>query len=491
MRGQIEHLYNYPRGFMLLCAVEMGERFAFYGMRSLLILYMTSALSLPDSQAYSLYAAAIALCYATPLAGGLLADRVLGLHRCIIIGSFCMMAGYACLAQSNLQLFYWGLALIITGTGLFKSNISTLVGSLYAPQDSGRDAGYTLFYVSINVGAFIAPLACSFLSHVYGWSYGLGLSSFGMLLCLVIFLKTVKSFVADSTRRDEPWLRRFPYRQTLFYIGLVAAVPTLAVLLKHPELFDYTLPLLGLSTILILIVLAMSLHKEARQRLAVIALLMGFQIIFFALFEQAGSTLNLFAQRYINRQVFSFIIPASSLQSLNPAFTVFLAPALAGLWGHLGRKRRDPHPAFKFSLALFLMGAGFAALVIGVSLSSASPPMPLIWVLLAFLFHSLGEFCLAPVGMSMVTKLAPKGLTSFIMGLWFSSLSVSHYLAGVIARFLGPSGEASMREGSLAAYGALFQGCMIIAFVAGTILLLLAFRLTSAFEKFSQPEEGE
>ncbi|HUF26893.1 MAG TPA: peptide MFS transporter [Gemmatimonadaceae bacterium] len=459
-----QSLFGHPRGLGLLFIVEMWERFSFYGMRALLVLYLVNALQWPDGDAARLYGSYTGLVYLTPVIGGWLADRFLGTSRSMIIGGLLITLGHFALAfgpdvatirpgGASMVPFYVGLGLVIIGTGFFKPNVSTMVGQIYRPGDDRRDAGFTIFYMGINLGAFIAPLICGYLGQRVGWHYGFGAAGVGMLLGLLVYMRYRDRYlpgigvipnrsetvmVRDATPTAGIVEQGVEGRGNLFR-GAGGAVVGLAVALLAGSGVMGMLygVLIGAS----LAVTILGTHGEERRRVIALFIVFFFVIFFWMAFEQAGSSMNLFADRYTDLSVGTFEIPSTWFQSVNSFFILLFAPVFAIMWRNLARSQREPPTAMKMVLGLFLLGLGFVFLVIGArgvdaclaageaSCNIASP----IWLILAFLFHTLGELALSPVGLSYVTKVAPWRFVSLLMGLWFLSTSAANYLGGHLA----------------------------------------------------------
>lgn len=494
---------GHPRGLGVLFFTELWERFSFYGMRALLIFYLTKHFLFSDREAYAIYGAYTALVYIGPLVGGFIADRYLGARRAVALGAVLLALGHFTMALEGapavvledpalghlvvrdgamLQVLYLALALIIGGEAFLKPNISTLVGRLYAPNDRRRDAGFTLFYLGINVGAFAATLACGYLGETYGWRYGFGLAGVGMLIGLVVFLRGMRDLSAVGEAPEPAFLRR-PIFGPLSGAGALYAtsVPLVAAafgLIQFPHIVGGSLALLcaaaggGLATYAIV-----RCAPEARDRLLVALVLMMFAVVFFALFEQAGSSLNLFTDRSVDRHVLGFEIKASQIQSTNPLLIILLAPLFVWLWTNLGARGREPSTPQKFALGLIQIGLGFATLVLGAHLAGDDGRVALVWLLLSYLLQTTGELSLSPIGLSMVTKLSPTAIVGLAMGIWFLATAAAQFLAAAFASNasleVAPDGTFNAAT-ALARYADLFGTLALIALAAGFVLFALA-----------------
>jgi len=434
-------LLGHPTGLFLLFATEMWERFSFYGMRALLVLSLVAATDAANPglgwdrvSALKMYAWFTGLVYLTPLLGGWLADQFLGQRKSVIIGGVLMAAGQFCLAGAFAghagPLFYVGLGLIIVGNGFFKPNISTMVGDLYDQNDARRDGAFTIFYMGINLGAFLAPLVCSTLgeSSQYGWSYGYAAAGVGMILSVIIQLMFAQKYLGDLGVR-----------------------PAASRALE--ESGGKNVPLTAIEV----------------DRLKVIFMLFIFVVLFWASFEQAGGLLNLYASEKSDRIVGAFEVPAGWFQSLNPLFIVMLAPLFSMFWVWLGKTGRNPPTPVKMVAGLILTGLGFLAMVGAVfdQTGSADGKSSMWWLVLAYLLHTMGELCISPVGLSMVTKLAPLKLASLMMGVWFLINFVANTLAGYVGAYAETLGEMNIFAG-IAIANVVFA--VLLWFLSGTLV---------------------
>ena len=386
-----------PPGLYLLFSVEMWERFSFYGMRAILALFAADAArgglgwsKASASRLVGIYGFAV---YALPLAGGYAADRWLGTHRSLVIGAVIIAAGHFCLAFPSLPTFFLGLGLVALGTGFFKANASTMVGQLYDKGDGRRDGAYTIFYMGINVGAFFGQIICgSFAeSDRWGWHWGFGAAGVGMVLGLVLYV----------------WLRPR-------YLAGVGERPAVA------RVRQASAP-------------AGPLSRDERDCLIALLVIIAFSIPFWMAFEQAASSMNFFAVERTNRMLGGFKIPATWFQSVNSAVLIGTAPLFAALWTGLARRGREPSTPAKMTAAMFLMGLGFVFMVLGALGSDRGALVSPLWLVAAYTFHTFGELCLSPIGLSFVSKLAPVKFVSLLMGVWFFATAISEFLAGQLA----------------------------------------------------------
>jgi len=411
-------LAGHPRGLPTLFLTEMWERFSYYGMRALLVLYMTQSLGFADAKALSIYGYYTSAAYFMPMLGGWLADRFFGSKRAVLIGGIVIACGHFSLALPWLPFFYGGLVLVATGTGLLKPNVSTMVGDLYAENDPRRDSGFSIFYMGINLGAFIAPLVCGYLGQRINWHYGFAAAGVGMCFGLVQFV--------FSGRRLEN-------------VGQLKTNPK-----NRKETGG-----------------AEHLTAEEIKRLLVICILFFFSIVFWMAFEQSGSSLTLFADRLTRNSLFGYQFPSTWFQSVQPVCLLILAPVFAQLWLRMGY--RQPGSARKFAFGLLFVGLGFATLVYASTLTSSGHVNPF-WLIGLYLIHTIGELCLSPVGLSTVTKLSPARMVGMMMGVWFLSISIGSFLAGKVASYFDDRSVTSLVK--------LF-GFLALAPIGAAILLMV------------------
>lgn len=432
--------FGHPRGLATLFLTEFWERFSYYGMRALLILFMTATvaeggLGFSVAKSGAIYGVYAGMVYLVTLPGGWIADRIVGQRRAVLYGGLIIACGHYCLAIPSLKTFYLGLVLIVMGTGLLKPNVSTIVGQLYPPNDVRRDAGFSIFYMGINLGAFVAPLACSYLGEEINWHYGFGLAGIGMTLGVIQYVLGWKNLPGVGLPpKDNTGARR----QLAIAAGVVAVLVLLGAGLVSSGWVSVTAHEISRAFGVALAAVAIGmfgwLFKSGNwtpvERLRLFAVFAFFlaSSLFWALFEQAGSTLNLFAERNTNRSLFGGF-PAGWFQAEEPLFIILLAPVFAWLWVRLGK--RDPSTPSKFAAGLVFAGLGFVLLVPVAGRTHNSP----LWLTGTYFLLTLGELCVSPVGLSVTTKLAPARVAGLMMGFWFLSDSVGNYIGGTLASF--------------------------------------------------------
>jgi proton-dependent oligopeptide transporter, POT family len=456
--------FGHPRGLSTLFFTEMWERFSYYGMRALLILFMTASvasggLGFDTAKAGAIYGTYVSLVYITSLPGGWLADRFLGQRRATLYGGVLIMLGHIALAVPALTSFYLGLGLVTLGTGLLKPNISTMVGALYPPEDERRDAGFSLYYMGINTGAFIAPLVCGWFAQSEqfrqllgsmgiapesAWHWGFAMAAIGMFFGLVQYLtgwKHLGSAGMYPAPPESPEAAASQRRLLRVGAAMLAGGAVLLWVLSRAGVVQITAQ--GVSNVvgIVLLITTVSFFlwlflagrwtPEERKRLLVVLVLFVAALIFWSVFEQAGSTLNLFAQRATRTEVFGFSFPASWLQSVAPFSLVVLSPVFAWMWIRMGK--RDPSSPAKFTFGLVCVALSFAILVIPGAAAQQGIRVSPLWLVATYLLHTIGELCLSPVGLSAMTRLAPARIVGLTMGAWFLALSVGNYLGGRVA----------------------------------------------------------
>ncbi len=496
-------ILGHPKGLFVLFFAEMWERFSYYGMRALLIFYLTKHWLYSDGEAGVIYGAYTALVYITPVVGGYLADKFIGQRKAVLFGAVLLTLGHFFMAFEGdpaagnvdnpvIYVFWLALALIIVGSGFLKANISVIVGQLYPRTDVRRDGAYTIFYMGINVGAALGSLLCGYIGETYGWAYGFGLAGIGMMLGLAVFVwgkplllgrgeppallskgkeygiyavgillvafcwvaiqyqdavgvflgtfgAALVCYVLSIAIFQMPYGRYSDAPRAAFYsyVGL-SALLVLSMFFVSAGNEGWQLPaLIGVGGVVSLMLLQMFAKTDHdRDRIVAAMFLIIVSIIFWALFEQAGSSLNLFTDRHVDRGG----VPASVFQSINAIYIIMLAPLFATAWTVLGRKGMEPSTPLKFGLGVIQVGLGFLVLVWGSQSAGLDVPTPVIFIFLIYLLHTTGELCLSPVGLSAMNRLAPVQIASLIMGTWFFASATGNFAAGLIASATGGEG---------------------------------------------------
>ncbi len=511
----------HPRALFVLFFAEMWERFSYYGMRALLTLYMVQELfaSLSqtdaDKEALGIYGSYTAMVYLFPVIGGILADKILGFRKAIIFGGILMMAGHFALALEgmffggNMQLFFISLTFIIIGNGFFKPNISSFLGKFYGLNDSRKDGAFTIFYMGVNIGALLSIVTCSYVADEIGWHYGFGLAGIGMLLGIIVFWffgpssfgkkginpsshditeeideeRDIALLHAPPAERQEalsreaekfelyttPKLRR---NQWLTIIGTVIFIPLCAQFLNLSDVVTGILLALSVGILLVLLVMSLKQDSEAgKQRLWVVMVLFVFHAVFWALFEQAGGSITLFTERNINRAG----IPAPTFQFFNSLFIILLAPLFSWIWIKMRNAGNEPSTPMKFFFGLFFLAVGFGFIVIGAEFFAIEGMVSMAFLIAMYFFHTTGELCLSPVGLSMITKLSPAKAVGFVMGAWFLSISLANKMAGLIGELTageGLSENASPTE-TLPVYSNTYLIWGVLVVLGAALILLV------------------
>lgn len=549
-------IMGHPRGLVILFLTEMWERFSYYGMRGLLVVYLTQHFLFSDEKSSLLYGAYTALVYVMTIIGGSLADRYLGARKAVTFGAILLTLGhfgmtfegsgskqilsynesqfqialdgrggdakqqiitdsgksYVTFTETDmviaepevvdlpkvisrddfsmsveteegyLNMLYLSLALLIAGVGFLKANISTIVGSLYGFGDARRDSGFTIFYMGINMGAFLASIFCGYLGIVHGWKYGFGLAGIGMLIGLLVFL-SCQSWLEGKA--EPPSMEKLKEKVFLFinvewmcYLVGFAIIAVSMFLVMNEELVGGILGPIGIVMMLGMIGYSMlQLQGDERSRMLAAIYFILAQIPFWALFEQAGSSLNLLTARLVDREIFGWSVPGPVFQSLNAGYIFMFAPLVAWLWIWLAKRDLNPSTPIKFALGVALAGLGFLALVAGMKGSGEVGLTPVIFIFLIYWIHTMGELMVSPVGLSAVTKLAPTRIVGMTMGAWFLYSGLSNFLAGVIARTTGAEtigGQMTNVAAAKAGYIEVYSQVGFIAIGISVLMLLIS-----------------
>ena len=566
-------LFGHPRGLYVCFATEMWERFSFYGMKYLLLLYLTKYHLFKDEAGYDVLGAYAGLVYALPLIGGALADRYLGMRKAVVFGAILLTLGHATMAFEGseavrytagtllnealtlnngaiiaagtvlsedviiqdamaLNVFFFALALITVGVGFLKPNISTIVGQLYGENDPRRDGGFTIFYMGINLGSFVATIACGYLGETYGWNYGFGLAGIGMLVGLATFIYGQKYLNGLAEPSDPEMLKAKIFgplsRESIIYIGGILSVTLFWWFVQHEPLVHFAQNAMLMVAVVGIIMYSMMIKRDQgidwiATGLAILAvlfgvlwafsandmwlglmivLLLGFigygfkmhdsveysrtvvlmflivsSVVFWALFEQSAGSMTLYADRVLDRNMFGFEATAAQFASLNAFFIVALGLPLAAAWVWLAKRGFEPSTPVKFGLGIIQAGLGFGALVIGAHYTDDAGKVAAIWMVLAYLLHTTGELCLSPVGLSAVTKLSIHKVVGVSMGTWFLATSLSETVAtriGKLASIQTESINAADSVAMLNTYTELYQFLMWVGIAFGLFVIMIS-----------------
>ncbi|CAM3290952.1 peptide MFS transporter [Aequorivita lipolytica] len=426
-----KELFGHPVGLYILFFTEMWERFSYYGMRAILVLYLVAeassgnpGLGWSNGDALSLYGTYTMLVYVASIPGGWIADKFLGQKQSVLVGGILLVLGHGILSIEQMWAFYTGLGLIVAGVGMLKPNISTMVGGLYKPGDIRRDKGFTIFYIGINVGAFLSSLIVGYVGEVYGWHYGFGLAAIGMALGLIQYLVGQKhlKFVGNNTNKSLD--------------------PEEQAAMKRP------------------------LSKIEKDRMIVLFISFILVIVFWGAFEQAGGLMNIYASEKTDRMLMGWVVPASWFQSLNALFIIILGTSVAGYWAHRKLKGKISTSLFKMCLGLIIMGMGFFFMTAAAAQFNSDGSSAMYWLVLAYLFHTVGELCLSPVALSYITKLAPLKYASLMMGVYFAMTGLGNKVAGLLGESASDLGEFTV-----------FTGIAVFCVIFGLLVLLIRKKL--------------
>ncbi|MDI1233687.1 MAG: oligopeptide:H+ symporter [bacterium] len=441
---------GHPKGLYFLFFTEMWERFSYYGMRAIFILFMTKMLLMTDADASNIYGSYTGLVYLTPLLGGYLSDKFLGNRRSIIIGGLLMSIGqfFMFLSASSagapgITLMWAGLTSLIIGNGFFKPNISTMVGQLYPEGDRRVDSAFTIFYMGINLGAFFSPLICGSLAENVHFKWGFLAACIGMAISLICFIIYQKKYLISEQGKELGLpVKKLDMKSILTIIGSIAIV---FFMLNFKQMFKSEVDLIGyviygaMIIMPIVILTDKSLNSQERSRIVVIFILAFFVIFFWGAFEQAGASLTLFADKQTDRHIFGGEMPASWFQSVNPLAIIALAPLFTLIWGYLHKRRMEPSSPKKMAIGLALVALGYVVIAFAVHGINPSTKVSLWWLMGLYVIHTCGELCLSPIGLSMVSKLAPLRLSSLMMGTWFLANAAANKFAGTLSALIPPT----------------------------------------------------
>lgn len=492
-----QDLFGHPKGLYILFMTEMWERFSFYGMKALLIFYLVKYHLFSDDGGNLIVGSYAAMVYAMPVIGGYLADKYLGFRKAVFFGGVLLVLGHIGMAfegnaatamadgaivrdTTALGIFFFSLSLIVLGVGFLKANISSIVGELYSTHDQRRDSGFTIFYMGINLGSFLATIVCTWLGETYGWSYGFGAAGVGMFLGLLTFTYGSKFFNGKAEPKDPQLLQQKVWGlmslEWMIYTVSILSLAIIWIVIQNHLIVEWMLILASIASLIFIVYQLTLSNKVDRDRLIALTILIVFSIVFWSLFEQAYTSLNLFASRSIDLEILGFTMLPGYFLSLNALFIILFAPVFAWLWIELDKRNMQPNTAIKFAVAILLVSLGFGALVLGGNMAEAGK-VGAIWLVLAYLLHTFGELCLSPVGLSSVTKLSPPRIVGFMMGVWFLATASAEYVAALLANLASietAAGEVTDTVQATQNYIDLFYKLFIMGGAIGLILLLIS-----------------
>lgn len=468
---------KYPKQLWYLFFSEMWERFCFYGMRGMLTFFMVNQLMMKEDVANLQYGATQAFVYAFTFIGGLFADKILGFRKSLFWGGILMIIGSCILAADPHKFFFLGIAFTIIGTGFFKPNISTMVGTLYRQGDARRDAGFSLFYSGINIGALLGGYACIAIGKDYSWNLAFGLAAIVMAISLITFVFTQRSLgpiglsplKPDATGKRKTWL------EYVTYIGSLAIIPLIMVMVAKTEYTDWFMYIIGPCT-LIYIFYEMSKYSSAeRSKLFAALVFIIFSILFWAFFEQSGGSLSLFAANNLNDKVLGITLDPNGVNNAaNSLFVIIFAPIAGIIWLAMAKKKIEPNTVVKFGLGFVFLALAFYTFYATRFFANAEGFTSLDIFTVAYLVITFGELCLSPIGLSIMTKLSPKPLQGVMMGMWFLASAYGQYVAGILGAGMSSANENATRLEKLNTYTDGYKQLAIYALIAGVVLIAIS-----------------
>lgn len=480
IKTSLEEIHNfkgsYPKQIWFLFFSEMWERFSFYGMRGMLVIFMVSELLLQEKEANLQYGAIQAFVYAFTFIGGLFADKILGFRKSLFWGGLLMIVGSFLLGFNPHDFFYIGICFTIIGTGFFKPNISTMVGALYREGDPRRDAGFGLFYTGINLGALIGGAVCVYVGKFYSWNLAFSLAGVVMIIGLLTFIFTQKSLgpigispllsLSDKTRKTREWM---------VYVGSILMIPVVWMMVTNTKYTDYFMYTIGPLTLIYLVYEMRNMDRSFIKKMIAAIIFAIFSIIFWAFFEQSGGSLSLFALNNLNDKVLGLTLDPNAVNnSSNSLFIVALSWAVGLIWLFLARKKLEPNGVIKFGLAFLFLGGGFFLFYYTQFFAGPDGKTSLDIFTIGWLVITFGELCLSPIGMSLMTKLSPQRLWGVMMGLWFLASAYGQYFAGLLGANIAEASENMSNMDKLIVYTDGYKQLGIYALIAGVILILIS-----------------
>jgi POT family proton-dependent oligopeptide transporter len=481
METTIEQIQNfkgkYPKQLWYLFFSEMWERFSFYGMRGMLTYFMINVLVMNEEAANLQYGATQAFVYAFTFIGGMFADKILGFRKSLFWGGILMIIGSVILSIDPKNFFFIGIAFNIIGTGFFKPNISTMVGRLYKDGDERRDSGFSLFYSGINIGALIGGYVCISLGKSYSWNIAFGLAAVVMTISLLTFLFTQKSLGPiglSPLEKDDKSVRQ--RKEWMVFIGSVICIPLISIMVKQTEYTDYFMYTIGPLTLVYFLIETLKLNKSEQNKMWAALVFILFSIMFWAFFEQSGGSLSIFAANHLGTELLGFITvdPNGVNNAANSLFVIAFAPILGIIWVALSKRKSEPNTMVKFSLGFFFLGAAFLTLYATIFVADSNGMTSLDVFTLAYFIMTLGELCLSPIGLSIMTKLAPTHLQGMMMGMWFLASAYGQYVAGLLGAGMSLPNEQATKLEKLTSYTHGYYQLAIIAVVCGVLLLIFS-----------------
>lgn len=485
---------GHPAGIYICFLTEMWERFSYYGMRALLILYLTKYHLFSGEKASMIYGAFVGLVYMLPIIGGYLSDRYLGSRKSVTYGAILLVAGHSLMAYHGsaaymdgdvvvrddeaINIFFLALALIITGVGFLKANITTVVGALYGPKDPRRDSGFTIFYLGLNLGALVSMLLVGYVGETYGWNYGFSIAGIGMFFGLLVFLWGQKLLDGHAEPSNPDILKEKAIfgisKEMAIYLGGIGMVLASWILMQYQEAVGVLLGTSGAVMIAIIVSYGyLKCTRIERDRLIVALVLIVFQSVFYALFEQQAASLTLLADQQFDRMIFGWEVKASQVQTMNTLFVCLLAPVMAWIWLALGKRNLEPSIPLKFAMAMLIIGAGYIIFAKGLAIDNANGKN-FLWLVFIYFSLSWAELFIIPVGLSMITKISVARIVGMMMGTWFLFMAVGNYMAGWISSLMGVEGHGVSAELDMAATMDVYTTIGMVSVGVGLFIIVLS-----------------
>lgn len=468
---------KYPYQLWYLFFSEMWERFCFYGMRGMLTVFMVSQLMMKEDVANLQYGATQAFVYAFTFIGGLFADKILGFRKSLFWGGILMIVGSIILSINPKDFFFLGISFTIIGTGFFKPNISTMVGTLYRDGDHRRDAGFSLFYSGINIGALVGGYACITIAEAYSWNLAFGLAAIAMTISLITFLFTQKSLgpIGLSPFSDKADGTKRKWYEYAVYFGSLLVIPVIMAMVSKTEYTDWFMYTIGPLTILYLLYESLKYSWEEKKKLAAAMVFILFSILFWAFFEQSGGSLALFAKNNLSNTLLGLEVnPNGVNNAANSLFVIIFAPIIGIIWIALAKRKIEPNTVIKFGLGFIFLAAAFYVFYATRFFANVDGVTSLDVFTMAYFVITLGEICLSPIGLSIMTKLSPKPMQGVMMGMWFLASAYGQYVAGILgAGMVSPNKDATAME-KLVSYTEGYHQLAIYALIAGLVLIAIS-----------------
>ncbi|MBS4039761.1 MAG: peptide MFS transporter [Flavobacteriales bacterium] len=476
----VEEIQNfegkYPKQLWYLFFSEMWERFCFYGMRGMLTFFMVQQLFMKEEDANLQYGATQAFVYAFTFIGGLFADKILGYRKSLFWGGLMMIIGSAILATDPKEFFFLGISFTVIGTGFFKPNISTMVGTLYKANDSRRDAGFSLFYSGINIGALLGGYACIWVGKNYSWNLAFGLAGIVMTISLLTFLFAQKSLatIGLSPLLNLEKTKRKTY-EVLTYAGTLLAIPLIMAMVSKPEYTDYFMYTIGPLTLLYLIWEMRNFSFAENKKLIAALIFIVFSVLFWAFFEQSGGSLSLFAANNLDNKILGITFDPNGVNNAsNSLFVIIFAPILGILWIWLSNRKKEPNTVVKFGLGFLFLALAFYTFYATRYFATVEGMTSLEIFTIAYFVITIGELCLSPIGLSIMTKLSPAKLQGVMMGMWFLASAYGQYVAGILGAGMAKDNENATKAEKLIAYTDGYHQLAIYALIAGIVLIAIS-----------------